>query len=270
VPALLRRRLGSELVPAWSPAMPQAAPALPATTQAGAGAVYLPACINRIFGNPRGEPSHPTVPEALVAVSARAGLPLWIPGDVAGHCCGTPWSSKGYAAGLEHMQAKTAAAIKRWSEDGRLPVVIDASSCTHGVLVNLQLEGVEVLDSIAWIHDRVLDRLVIAHKHRSIVVHPPCAAAHLGASAKLAAIAERLAEEVVVPAASRCCGMAGDRGWLHPELPAAALEGVARELDGSQFDACLSSNRTCEIALQQVTGRPYESFVLALEELTRP
>ena len=26
-----------------------------------------------------------------------AGLPLWIPDDVPGHCCGTPWSSKGYA-----------------------------------------------------------------------------------------------------------------------------------------------------------------------------
>ena len=63
--------------------------------------------------------------------------------------------------------------------------------------------------------------------------------------------------------------MAGDRGWLHPELPAAALEEVSRELEGRQFDTCVSSNRTCEIALEQVTGRPYQSFVLALEELTR-
>ena len=63
--------------------------------------------------------------------------------------------------------------------------------------------------------------------------------------------------------------MAGDRGWLHPELPASALRDVARELDGCALDACVSSNRTCELALQQVTGRPYRSFVLLLEELTR-
>ena len=37
------------------------------------------------------------------------------------------------------------------------------------------------------------------------------------------------------------------------------------ELEGRSFDACVSSNRTCEVALQQVTGRSYESFVLALE-----
>ena len=73
----------------------------------------------------------------------------------------------------------------------------------------------------------------------------------------------------MIPATSGCCGMAGDRGWLHPELPASALRDVARELDGMALDACVSSNRTCEIALQQVTGRNYRSFVLLLEELTR-
>ena len=71
------------------------------------------------------------------------------------------------------------------------------------------------------------------------------------------------------PPRAACCGMAGDRGWLHPELPASALRDVARELDGDALDACVSSNRTCEIALHEVTGRPYVSFVLLLEELTR-
>jgi D-lactate dehydrogenase len=85
----------------------------------------------------------------------------------------------------------------------------------------------------------------------------------------LRAIADALAEEVVVPAGTTCCGMAGDRGLLHPELPASALAMAAAELDGSTFDACLCSNRTCEIGLQQVTGRPYGSFILLLEELTR-
>jgi D-lactate dehydrogenase len=63
--------------------------------------------------------------------------------------------------------------------------------------------------------------------------------------------------------------MAGDRGWLHPELPASALAATAAELGDRTFDACVSSNRTCEVALAQVTGRRYESLVLTLEELTR-
>jgi D-lactate dehydrogenase len=253
--------------------MPPPAPGgLPRTQRPGAAAVYLPSCINRIFGRGGGTgsaPDGPSLPEALVVVSARAGLPLWIPPDVAGHCCATPWSSKGYADGLAEMASRTAAALRRWTEGGALPVVMDASSCSLGLRENLSLEGVEVIDSVQWVHDHLLERLKISHRVRSAVIHPTCAGGHLGVSGKLAAVAGRLAEEVVVPAATRCCGMAGDRGWLHPELPAAALSDTAAELQGRTFDACLSSNRTCEIALAQVTGRPYESLVLTLEALTR-
>jgi D-lactate dehydrogenase len=63
--------------------------------------------------------------------------------------------------------------------------------------------------------------------------------------------------------------MAGDRGLSYPELPASALEDVVREIVGRHFDAAVSSNRTCEIALHQITGRAYDSIVLMLEERTR-
>jgi D-lactate dehydrogenase len=270
LPSAVRRVAGAERVPVWSRATPQAAPSrLPFTLREGAAAVYLPACINRMFGNPRGSADHPTLPEALVAVSQRAGLPLWIPDDVAGVCCGTPWSSKGFGEGHAHAQARSAAALARWSEGGRLPVVIDASSCTHALSGDGAPDGVEILDSIDWVHDRLLAQLPVARKLRRVAVHPTCASRHLGISDKLTVIAGALADEVVVPAATGCCGMAGDRGWLHPELPASALRDVALELDGQSLDACLSSNRTCEAALAEVTGREYTSFVLALERLTR-
>ncbi len=255
---------------AWSQSIPRAAPGrLPFTLREGAVAVYMPACINRIFGNDNREPSRPTLPEALVAVSRRAGLPLWIPDDVAGHCCGTPWSSKGYERGRDLMRERTAAALSRWSDGGRLPVVIDATSCTHGVISELAPDGVEVLDSIDWVHDRLLPRLEIPRRLEAVAVHATCSTGHLGLTPKLLAIAAALAEKVVQPAAGGCCGMAGDRGWLHPELPASALRDLATELEGRALSACLSSNRTCEAALREITGRPYASFVLALEELTR-
>ena len=54
-----------------------------------------------------------------------------------------------------------------------------------------------------------------------------------------------------------------------PSCRPAATADEAAELGGRSFDAHLCSNRTCEIGLQQGTGRAYESFVFALEELTR-
>jgi D-lactate dehydrogenase len=278
---VLRGALGEELVPSWPANMPPPAPAaMPATARDGAAAVYLPACINRIFGNPRGAPPRPSLPEALVSVSARAGLPVWIPDDAAGHCCATPWASKGYARGHEHMARKVADALWRWSDEGRLPVVIDATSCAQGLLADVpsglddaareRYERVTVMDSIAWAHDRLLPELEVRRRARAVAVHPTCSAGHLGLEPKLEALAGALADEVVVPVGAACCGFAGDRGLLHPEIPPSALREEAESLDGRAFDAHLCANRTCEIGLQQVTGRPYASFVFLLEEATRP
>ena len=204
---------------------------------------------------------------------------MWIPPDVAGHCCATPWSSKGYSRGQRFMAARTAAALWRWSDEGRLPVVIDATSCAQGLIEDIapclseaereRFAQIEVLDSISWVHDRLLPELSVTRRVASIAVHPTCAATRLGLAARLEAVAGVLAEEVLVPAASSCCGMAGDRGLLHPELPVSALRGAADELVGHPVAEHVCSNRTCEIALQQVTGKPYASFVLLAERLTR-
>jgi len=279
IPELVRRRVSAELVPTLPDSPPPAATQLPQTARDGAAAVYLPACINRIFGNPERFASEPSLPEALVAVSARAGLAVWIPPDVAGHCCATPWSSKGYSRGHDYMAAKTAAALSRWSDGGRLPVVIDASSCAQGLLQDVaarlpdderaRFEQIEVLDSIAWVHDHLLPHLHVPRKVASVAVHPTCSASQLGLARKLEVVARELADDVLVPAATTCCGMAGDRGLLHPELPASAMRDAAAELAAAPTAEHVCSNRTCEIGLQQTTGAPYASFVLLLERLTR-
>jgi D-lactate dehydrogenase len=262
-----RRMVSEELVPAWPAGMPRPAPSrLPRTRREGAAAVYLPACINRIFGY-----DGTSLPEALVAVSARAGVPLWIPEDVAGTCCAAPWRSKGYSAGAEHMAQHTLDALRRGTGDGALPVVIDATSCTQGLLEEAAARDarLEILDAVSWARDRLLPALEIRRRVRTAVVHPTCAATQLGLDEPLAAVAGALADEVVVPAAASCCGFAGDRGLLHPELPAAALRDEASEVREHPADAYVSSNRTCEIGLRQATGAPYASFALLLDELTR-
>jgi D-lactate dehydrogenase len=274
-----RALLSDELVPDFPKQMPRPATALPATEREGAAAVYLPACVNRIFGRPRGAGEGVELPRAVVDVSARAGLPVWIPEDAPGHCCAVPWSSKGLDQGHELMANRTVAALWDWSGEGRLPVVIDASSCALGLSAevapalsdeNRERHGsLEILDSISWAHDRLLPELEVTGRLGSVAVHPTCSAHHLGIVGKLEAVAAELAEDVTVPLRATCCGMAGDRGLLHPELTRSATAEEAAELEGQSHDAYLSSNRTCEIGLQQGTGRPYESFVIALERATR-
>jgi D-lactate dehydrogenase len=274
-----RSLLSDELVPSWPRKMPPPAPArLPDTSREGAAAVYMPACVNRIFGPPAGgDGMH--LPEALVAVSARAGLPVWIPEEAAGHCCSVPWTSKGYTEGARLTANRTVSALWRWSGEGELPVVIDASSCALGLASEVsdhldeenreRHQQLEILDSVAWAK-RLMPGLSIGEKLASVAVHPTCSTRHLGLERQLREIAGEIASEVHQPIRATCCGMAGDRGLLHPELTASATREESAELRGSLHDAYLCSNRTCEIGLQQGTGAAYESFVIPLERVSRP
>ncbi len=271
-------------------ALPPPAPGkLPPTMHPGAAAVYVPSCTNRIFGTAadgsKGRASgdisahRPWVVEALVEVSARAGLPVWIPEDVVGSCCGLPWSSKGFGEAHAHKANEMVARLWRWSGEGALPVVVDAASCTgsiaapgDGVLSDENVERLgklEILDSVAWAHDRLLPWLEVGEKVGAATVHPTCATRHLGLTHRLEALAAALAVDVHVPPTATCCGFAGDRGISHPELTAAATRPEASEVAGRHFHAHLSSNRTCEIGLERATGEPYESVMLLLERLTR-
>jgi D-lactate dehydrogenase len=267
-----RSLLSDELVPSWPSNMPPPAPAkLPRTSRDGAAAVYMPACVNRIFGPPRGDGKGLPLPEATVAVSARAGLPVWIPEGVGGHCCSVPWSSKGYTDGAALMADRTVDALWRWSGEGELPVVIDASSCALGLADEARERHgeLEILDSVSWA-ERLLPKLEIQEKLGSVAVHPTCSTRHMGLERQFRKIAEAMADQVVQPIRATCCGMAGDRGMLHPELTASATAEEAAELAGSDHDAYLCSNRTCEIGLQGATGAPYESFLIPLERISRP
>ncbi len=243
----------------------------PPAPRSAAAAVYVPSCTNRIFG---GNPV-----EALTAVSARAGMPVWIPDDVAGSCCGLPWSSKGFGEAHRHKANEMVEQLWRWSDEGSLPIVVDAASCTQavtdpgeGVLSEEnaeRLSKLEILDSVAWAHDRLLPKLEVGDKVASATVHPTCATRHMGLAPRLRSLAGFLADDVYVAPSATCCGFAGDRGISHPELTEAATRPQAEELSGRHFDAHLSNNRTCEIGLSRATGANYESALILLERLTR-
>jgi Fe-S oxidoreductase len=172
--AAARLAISEDLIPSVPGPMPRAQlRKLPATARDGAAAVYFPACVNRILGRDPGRARSPSLPQALTEVSARAGKPLWIPGDVAGKCCSTPWSSKGYLRGHKWMAATTCDALWEWSGHGTLPVVIEAASCTSGLLDDVKnyldpehrarLEQITLLDAIAWC-DSLLPALTITRR----------------------------------------------------------------------------------------------------------
>ncbi|KIZ17231.1 FAD-binding and (Fe-S)-binding domain-containing protein [Streptomyces natalensis] len=277
----VRRAVRPDLVPEWLPQIPGAAArTLPPTRKAGATAVYYPACVNRIFGAPDGYRG-PSLPQAVVALARRAGRPVWIPEDVTGTCCATIWHSKGYDAGNRVMANRIVEAAWGWTAGGRLPLVVDASSCTLGLAEEvvpyltpdnraLHTE-LTVVDSVVWAAEELLPRLEILRTVGSAVLHPTCSMRHLGIEERLREVARACAREVVVPDDAGCCAFAGDRGMLHKELTESATAKEAAEVTARHFDAHLSANRMCEVGMDHATGgRGYYSVLMELERATRP
>lgn len=276
-----RSLINNDLLPTVPGDLPAAASRLPDTDRSGATAVYFPACINRIFGISAHAPADRVeVPEAIVALGRRSGRPVWIPGDVAGSCCGTPWSSKGYTEGFKEKAQEIAQDLISWTDNGTLPVVVDAASCTHGLLAEVpkaldgdlkqQFAAVRILDTIEWLDQEVMDYLPLTQPVQRVAVHPNCSVEHMGLTETMVSILDKVANEVVVPEGATCCGTAGDRGLLHPELVESATREQARSLEGVEFDAYVSDNRTCEMGLEMTLDLPYESIATVLERASRP
>jgi D-lactate dehydrogenase len=275
LPAAIARRP----LPRWLPPMPRPARSRrPVADAADAAAVYFPSCISRTMGALPGEPRDLTIVEAMVRLADRAGQPVRLPDDVDGFCCGVPYSSKGYVRAHRVSVNRTIERLWHWSDQGRLPVVVDTSPCTYGLVTSgdsldqrnrERFDALRILDSVEFAARTLLPRLRVSRKEARVVLHPVCSLVKMNLSADLERIARACASEVIVPLEAGCCGFAGDRGWLVPELTASATRRETVEATAAQPAGCYSSSRTCEIGMTRATGHVYRSHLFLLEWATR-
>jgi D-lactate dehydrogenase len=67
---------------------------------------------------------------------------------------------------------------------------------------------------------------------------------------------------------SNCCGFAGDRGFLIPELNEHGLRDIKNQIP-SNCTSGYSTSRTCEIGLEKSSGISFTSIFYLIEEVTR-
>ncbi|AWB93967.1 FAD-binding oxidoreductase [Aeromicrobium chenweiae] len=267
-----RAVLGTDTVPLYDAGLPRGGAKRVPLQTADPVAVYFPACINSMFG-PAGDGDG--VSAAFLALCERAGVGVVVPDGIGSLCCGTPWKSKGFSDGFEQMSGDVLPTLWRATQGGRLPVVCDASSCTEGLdtMRRLAAEGdfasLRFVDAVSFVREHVLNRVSVTAPVASIALHPTCSSRQLGMDGDLVAVAAAISSDAFVPDDWGCCAFAGDRGLLHPELTASATAPEATEVNGRQFAAYASTNRTCEIGLSRATGHEYRHILELLEQATR-
>ncbi|MFN4325972.1 MAG: FAD-binding and (Fe-S)-binding domain-containing protein [Azonexus sp.] len=263
--------LGDKLVQrisggAWRNAMPAAARRPVPRAAQGDPVVYFPTCGARIFG----PASHTDrqLADVVQTLLIRAGFRPILPEGFDTLCCGQMLASKGMQQEAEDMSNTLEAALMKASDNGRIPVVLDASTCSARMQKHLA-GRLKLYDFHEFAHDALLPRLMIIRQPGPIALHVNCSLKRHGADDKLRALLKACADQVIEPASTTCCGFGGDRGFVVPELNQHALRHIHAELPAG-CTCGVSTNRTCEIGLTAETGIPYRSVAYLLEACSRP
>lgn len=228
----------------------------------GATVVYFSGCAGRMFGQAEGD----DLSVVVCRVLARAGFTVRRPKEENDLCCGQPFFSKGLPAIADEKAAELAAALRTASENGGFPIVFDASPCALRMRQYLAQHAPDLViqDFAEFAHDVLLSRLSLKRQTAPIALHLNCSTRRMGSGDKLLALARACAEEVIVPPQVACCGFGGDKGFSQPELNAHALRDLPAALPADCTQG-YSSNRTCEIGLQDQSGIPYRSIAYLLD-----
>ena len=258
----MRTILGNEHIPLWSRDLPTGGKPRTPSIHNAPDFVLFASCLGSVFDSDSAD--------SFKSLSHKAGLEFTTPPQIADLCCGTPWASKGLKSGYTNMVDKTYKALLKSSENGRLPIVCENSSCSEGLIKAVKAkagQSLEIIDAIDFTVNRLLPTLTVHNQLESVVLHPTCSSTLLGSNANLEQLAHTISRAVTIPADWGCCAYAGDRGMLHPELTASATAAEVFSIASQKFDAYLSTNSTCEIGMSQATGQKYQHVLTVLNQL---
>lgn len=261
-----RRILGRDVVPLYSRDLAPGSSRRVADRDVRGDVVLFTSCTQEMFGTADGV----TASDAFRSLCAKADIGVATVPRNESLCCGMPWSSKGLSVGRKIMVRRVRDSLLKVTRNGAVTVVVDGSSCAEGLRTTLVEVGLDVEDVVTFTAREVLPRVDVEITHDKVAVHPTCAAVRLGATTDLLALAEAFAESAYVAESWNCCGFAGDRGMLHPELTEAATTDQAREIREAGASAHVSSHRTCEIGMSRAVGATYRHVLELLDQATLP
>lgn len=261
-------RMVSALLPFWHKAMPTANYAKVKMAKPGLQPIiYLAGCSGQVMAPQAESNDKRSLLQVSTDLLAKAGYQLIVPEGIDSQCCGMPFQSKGQFTAASQKQQQLQQWLLQVTHNGELPVFSDTSPCSLTLRGKLD-PRLTIYDSVDFLHDKVLPKLKITPLSEPVALHITCSASQLGQVDKLQRLLSVCSNKVIVPDGISCCGFAGDKGFVLPELNASALSGLKQ-----QVSACsqgVSTSRTCEIGLSRHSGIEYQHLMYLLDKQSDP
>ncbi|GHE98673.1 FAD-binding and (Fe-S)-binding domain-containing protein [Thalassotalea profundi] len=226
--------------------------------------VFISSCTNRVFATDNNAQDKRSLISAFSSVLTKANIELIIPKGVNSLCCGKPWLSKGNTLIAEQKAQQFIDMVTDASENGRWPIVIDASPCA---LALDELKGFKIQELSEYLLTSVVPHITITKTLEPIMLHKTCSSIQRDGATALTTLASLCCDNIIIPNDIYCCGFAGDKGFFLPELNKNALAPLAAQIPNDCHRG-ISNSRTCEIGLSEHSKLPYQSIVYLLDEVS--
>ena len=237
----------------------------------GKSFIYYPSCISRTIG--ANSKNHSLI-EVMGKIAELAEIKLIIPDKIDNTCCSTPFSSKGFHDSGIEMFERTINLLFNASQRGKILIVVDTSPCTYKFLnpsnniseeISAKWKKLKFIDIIPFLDSITKDS---NHKplDKEIVVHLNCSTQKMEQTKVMQSLAKRCARKVTIPENNNCCGFAGDRGLIIPQLTENAVRVNKEQLSSKQRKLNgYSSSRMCEIGMSD-SEQTYTSIAFLVRE----
>ncbi|MCL9779989.1 FAD-binding oxidoreductase [Vibrio sp. S4M6] len=266
------RKLTKGSTPYWMPEYPRAnSHRLPSSPTSKAlsdkpTVVYMPSCVSRSLGQSTSAKDQRSLTQVTLSVLKKAGYEVIIPEQVQQLCCGMPFDSKGMNELADSKFQQLEKRLWEASDQGRLPVLFDTSPCVKSVLERLKKQ-LDIYEPTQFICAHLVSKLKVTPIDEPVMLHVTCSSKRMGLADEMVNLAQLCAKEVVVPEHVYCCGWAGDKGFMTPELNRSALSSLKQQVPKGCTQG-FSNSRTCEIGLSHHSGITYQSIMYLVDAAT--
>jgi D-lactate dehydrogenase len=200
----------------------------------------------------------------LMKLAPHLGVKFIIPDLINSFCCGMPFASKGFDKAHHLITKTTMDELYLLSDQGQIPILLDMSPCSYHIS-SMHFEKIDKLhfvDIIQFFHDKIDVLAEYKSQLKEVLIHHTCSGQKLQQQNMFEEVINTLADNVITPQINGCCGSAGDRGLLFPELTKSASENCFNNYpEFTQSAVGVSSSKMCELSMSQATHVPFYSII---------
>lgn len=217
--------------------------------------IYFSTCMNRALNNHKNGDER-SMNEVFYNLCKKAGFNILIPPNLENLCCGKAFINNPNAHKI--LMQNIRQSLSQFPRE--IPIVCDHSACSWHLIENLG--EFNIYDLPNFILDFLAPKLSFQKIAENINIYPVCALKKHNQTQVLINLAKLCVEgELILDEHIFCCGFAGNKGFLSPELNAHALK-------NNKFKNArgFSSSLSCEIGLNTHTNTNWQHIIYLIDE----